>query len=56
MEIIFDNIGLESDMLKLEEEDCWRDFFFVLLRKKRKWERLNSCNLIVRLLTIEDWV
>ena len=34
MEIIFDNIGLESDMLKLEEEDCWRDFFCIVKEEK----------------------
>lgn len=38
MEIIFDNIGLESDMLKLEEEDCWRDFFCIVKEEKEMGE------------------
>lgn len=53
MEIIFDN---RSRYVEVGGRGLLERFFFVLLRKKRKWERLNSCNLIVRLLTIEDWV
>lgn len=41
MEIIFDNIGLESDMLKLEEEDCWRDFFFCIVKEEKEMGKIK---------------